>query len=374
MKTSWLRHFFFTFTASALNYAFFVILAKLLGEEEFAKFAPEWANLNFFMMLGTFAQYMLALRPLPHKRRYTFFWGIHSLALVIFALYFLFKLKFILLLSLLVINLIHSLLCGYLLGIGRIERLGFLNLISSALKIVFLFLIPIPSLGTESVLLVLFVSIFATHFVFSFMQNKFIDGQFETPQISTFGAAFLLAFATHFFPVQDIIWAEFFGNKIDTALISTLSIVGRTIFFLQLIFAQWLLSGQALGQNINKQFPFKKSLMLLIPVSLVFSYSSMFFLKHFLNWQNLPSFNLYLLTCLNAGFLAIHFQKIQAFILEKKIKMAFLMVSIFVLTWSLVGIGHLGVENYLICMVIAQLLILLIFHKNRSASSYYNVL
>ncbi len=342
-------HFFsFSLIASVCHYFFQLLLARTLGNTAFADFAGLWAKVNFWMVLGTWAQYWSVLLP-SSKSIFKRVFGLgHLVALVLMIVFILTNQLIFLFVAVVGASICHAILCGRLLNQANFQRMGIINVVAGVIKIILLLLIPREYLTAPFIFTILYTSFVLTHIFNALYPSQDAPVSTFHGSSSSFSGSLLLAFATHFFSGADLLWADTFQKTHSMATIAPLSLVSRGFFFLQMILAQWLLPQANLYEGQRKKWSLGVISGLVLLGSVLCTPVLMFLLEHALSWKNLPSFQLFYLSIVNAGFMAFHFQFMQMLTIKGKNHKVFIMLALILIVWAISGLRAVNIEWYFI--------------------------
>ncbi len=327
--------FFFSLTASALNYLFQSLLIFLLKPSEYSTFTLLWGKLNFFMFLGSFVFYYIALSSFRLGQ-------IRSLQLIaMFAsffscvMYFFYPSNYFFLFSFFIASILFSLNSGYLLKRGDQKNYLLITNFVPVIKLVLLaFMSLYISISSASVFLIIIFSLLMINVLSVFkLENLNSDLALDYPQ-SSFKLILMISFLTHFLPYFDVLWWDVFRGGISPEF-SYLSFLNRFAFYLQLIFSNWFISKSFKSDSTNKVGFSFHSLWLFtsIVLTLMFGLFLKYFLSKDLDVQLLFAFSL------SSVFLAHAFLMIQKkSIVLNQSKDMFLFLILLILLWVINGI------------------------------------
>jgi len=351
MNFKFIRHTFFSFAASGLNYLFLLLCAKKLGPDAFSLFNQKWANLSFFLFLGTLSHFIVCMNVFSYQKENKARNTLLVTGLMFIGLYYLTDLTLLFYLSILFVSISQSIMFGSLIKRGLTDQLGLIFLLSSLVKCSVFFFLDITH--EEPVFLALLVSSsLATLlgiFFFKTDESKSIeDGQVL---VSSLLGALILAVYTNFFPVHDVIWGNLFFSQARPEFISALSVVTRVVFFVQLIIVQWGFSDSTF--TFEKKKIFYPSMFF---VSVLLSFGSYLFLESFLGWKGLPSIWFYLISSVSAGLMALHFSLITSLVRLGRMKETLILVILFLVFWIFTGIASIEFSTFMKINLLAHFL------------------
>ena len=332
---------------SICHYVFQVLVAKYLGKDEFSLFSVRWAELNMILLLGTWAHYRFALKESRDRVFRMWIKTGYVISFFFIALYYFNLDTKSLILALISISIVHAIISGKILFRGDFKMLGGFNLLPAFLKVLILIILHSSLINSHSIFLMLFFSIFVSHLVFFFRTPKQEENIKKGHLDSGFQSSFILAFATSFFPLADILWAEWFGDQSVIKVIAPLSLVVRTVFFFQLIIAQWWLP--KIGTYDLRKPTMRAGMIfsMIAIASLFFSAGLQFLYEFILGWTDLPSFKLFYLASLGSGFMAIHYQHLQMLVVRGYKNEGWFLLLTVSLGWLILGLLKINIEYYL---------------------------
>jgi len=350
---------------SICHYFFQILVAKYLGQVEFSVFSVRWAELNMILLLGTWAHYRFALKESRDQVFRKWIKTGYVFSSLFIAFYFFSLDTKSLILAVISISIVHAIISGKILFMGDFKMLGGFNLLPAVLKVLILIIMHDSLKDSHSIFLILFFSILTSHLVFLLRPATQVNNKKDQLSDSGFQSSFILAFATSFFPLADLLWAEYFRDQSIINIIAPLSLVVRTVFFFQLIIAQWWLP-KITTQNQAKPLMRLGMIFFMIAfASLFFSAGLQLIFKLMLGWTDIPSFDLFYLTSLGSGFMAIHYQSLQLLVVRGFKNEAWCLLLVVFLSWIILGITMLNTQHYLLIIGVVHALAFL-FAQNKT--------
>jgi hypothetical protein len=306
------------------------------------------------MFFGTFGQYWFAIGNNKKSQFFYLFKIGYAFSILSFLFYFIIHKVTFLILGYFFISVAHAFLAGKLLSQVDFKCLSLINFLPALLKIMLLCIIPKGYLNSSSIILILSASFLLTHIIYSFIHESEELNKREFKNTSPILASLILSLSNHFFPISDLLWANFFRAPHILNIMAPVSLLTRAVFFFQLIIAQWWLP-----RFIKKKWNQTPLIIVLILIGVITGsyFTSLifeFFLNDFLNWKELPSKTSFFLGCLNAVFMALNFQVLQLTLLNNLVKKAAGLLLLVLIIWSLLGFISARAEIYFFIMAMTN--------------------
>lgn len=338
---------------SVFHYLFQILLAKQMGESGFTAFAGEYAQVNFWMLTSTWAYYWFAFNP----RFDRVFKSIFTLAHAIAAASFLLPPRFHGL-SVLAVSVAHSMLTGVYLGRGDFFSLGALGIGAAMFKLPLLLYFAPSAPGPATVYLIIYGSFLLAQFFFIFFRPR--PGSASPPITYGLWGTLLLSVATHSFSQGEVLWVDRFIPK-SMGLAATLSLLGKGVFFAQLVLANWWLPRWSDAQKVLGKLALPVLVGGALLMSLVAGACLSIVFDWMLGWKELPSLGLYLLAALNATTLALTFQLLQLSVTRADFKSSLSLYLVPLAGWLSTGFIAPQLTNYYLVMAGLQLCLVAVF-------------
>jgi hypothetical protein len=362
------RHFIFSSSAATLNYLFQFILLKVLGPKMFADFTSLWGYVSFFLIGGTVGLYFAAMRPISHKVFKSIFLIVSMLSLLFFVLGMIIESTPLLILGIVLSSFVLSLNSGKFLGEKKLKHYALLINLNALLKILLLLaFIYFSLLSANSILLILFASFFVGNLVAlgSWTQDP-VHLQHE--ESGGCVSALMMAFLTHALPVFDILWFEFWMNSVPPEY-APLSLVNRSIFFIQLIFAQWILSRGAAIHSSQSIFQWSRMILPLLGCGFFALLFKWCFKLLDLSPISLPIAHT-VSTGLLSGILSLGFLVAQEELTQSRFKFPFSFLIIIISSW--VGAGLTSASYYQLQWILIPAIVTLLYWRSKQLRSLSN--
>ena len=223
-------------TTSVLNYLFHVVVARRLGAEAFAQFSVVWSYLSLYFIGGGFVLYFATLNSLTRKQKRILMIGLQVVALLAFALDWVS-------IALVVENLMFNFLVGFCLRRKDYAKVNSINLCTAVLRISILIVLPASLLSTPWILRGVFLSfIIVQGFYLLMIRGSASDDHADTAAGKVeWLTPTTLALISGLIPQIDMVWTANFAGREALMRMSELALVSKGVFFLQMIFSQWML-------------------------------------------------------------------------------------------------------------------------------------
>lgn len=356
---SLLLFYILSIAAAGLNYLFQAVVAKLLGQVQYAQFMSEWSLVSTLMFFGSMASFWAALGNSQAKKIISLAGSSFVLSAIMLGLFHILELNWLLATSLVLASVAQSFILGKWLGGGRRFAFCILGLVTSVIKLILIFIFTNPD--TNDFFQAMVASYFiATALVFFLTSNPLED---YSNQKNSKGwlAAIYLAGGTHFLPNADVLWFRYFSTTEQLEFFSPLTLVTRAIFFFQIIFAQWWLSESVEKIKLNH-----RNFYMLLVLSIMFSAAIAVVIRlsilQFLGWSIVPGIEFFLLAGIYAAATGLFFQFLQLNVVNSIITKSTIMLIMMFVPWLLCGVLQVMPLNFLLTSASLYILVMLIVH------------
>jgi hypothetical protein len=345
--------FFITSIGTAfLTYLFQVLLALKLGTSEFSNFTLYWSYFGLSSIVGSFAQYWSSLNCIAVAKENNYRKIIHLLSLLLLILSLVFHNIYLLVACLAIENISLSFIIGRCIRENDFKTVNIFNIVLSCLKVLLLFILPKHFLNTKGVLctiLISFISIEIIRFIFqskTLGMQKVLKG--ESIKLNWSGPL-LFSILACTIPQVDILWVNYFKSFEGLSIMAELSFITKALFFLQMIFAQWLFPKQINGNSFSSLKLLKYLMIYFVLIStgaFFFSHFLPVFIVRFLSWKIIPSQHECFWAGINAGMMSLFFQISQDNIIRKKVTRSFLSFCFLIVLIVFAGVFKVSIVQY----------------------------
>lgn len=361
--------------AGVLNYLFQLVAAKQLSALDYSDFNSWLAHVSFLAWISGLVQFTSGFSPASSKWILRLALVLNVLCLATLFLTWSYQITHPQWLGAFVI--FNNMAIAWFLGQAQ-NRLMFFTLGTSALLVAIVkfasIFIPLSTMGAvDRYIFIVFVSIFPSLWLTTYLLCKDKSSS-SAPAVSASTFSFwlfpvVMAVMTALTPQQDFILLRHTQTDLIFAEYSRGGIFARGIFFVFLIFAQWLLPFQLRGQKTTTSGKFKNWMIVVASLltSIAFTAAMPIFNSFVLKWEQLPNLQFVFLSCLNMCLLTWFYILLQELCAQRKKQLTIVICAgvtlHFVLQWVL---GLAVLEYFILSLGFYSLLITYLLFKVRN--------